>query len=248
MTAYGFISPSGGDRSPPALARQIRLMIQSGEVLPGSHLGTVELAERFSVSRGPLREALRLLESSGLVKIVPQRGAFVIRLDDREVQDLLAVREVLFALLAERCASAATPEGVEALRRELEQLEQIARNPASTARAFQAATYRYVAQMNVIVGSARLTQSIRDLSIGAAELYGHLAIATRDMRLKDLSGYKKLFKLIAAGAGAAAFSQARAMHSQGVARAVELNASALRQSQSSPAIDFVQRKRRRTQS
>jgi len=218
MTAYGFISPSGGDRSPPALARQIRLMIQSGEVLPGSHLGTVELAERFSVSRGPLREALRLLESSGLVKIVPQRGAFVIRLDDREVQDLL------------------------------EQLEQIARNPASTARAFQAATYRYVAQMNVIVGSARLTQSIRDLSIGAAELYGHLAIATRDMRLKDLSGYKKLFKLIAAGAGAAAFSQARAMHSQGVARAVELNASASRQSQSSPAIDFVQRKRRTTQS
>jgi hypothetical protein len=64
------------------------------------------------------------------------------------------------------------------------------------------------------------------------------------MRLKDLKGYKTLFKLIAAGAGAAAFSQARAMHSQGVARAVELNASALGQGQSSPAIDFVQRKRR----
>ncbi|MCA3080330.1 MAG: GntR family transcriptional regulator [Aquidulcibacter sp.] len=240
------MSDTDDDRSPPSLARKIRWMIQSGEALPGSHLGTVELAERFGVSRGPLREALRLLESSGLVKIVPQRGAFVIRPDDCEVQDLLSVREVLFALLAERCAKAATPTSIMALRRELEELEEIARCPETTPRRFQVATYRYVAQMNVIVGSGRLAQSIRDLSIGAAELYGYMAIATRDMRLKDLKGYQKLFKLIANGDASAAFLHARAMHSQGVARAMELSKSALGHGHVSTVTDFVQRKRRKT--
>ncbi len=221
----GAVMQESDDRSPPALARRIRMMIQTGEAGPGAHLGTVELAARFQVSRGPLREALRLLESAGLVRIIPQRGAFVVALDDAEVQDMLGLREVLFALLAQRCAEAATPEGVLALARELADLEEVARSPAGAARAFQIATYRYVAQMNAIVGSARLAQSIRDLSIGAAEIYGHLAVATRDMRLADLRGYQKLQRAIEARDPAAAFAQARAMHAQGVARAVELNTS-----------------------
>jgi DNA-binding GntR family transcriptional regulator len=232
------------DRGPPALARHIRAMIQSGEVEPGAHLGTVELAERFKVSRGPLREALRLLESAGLVRIIPQKGAFVITLDDHEVQELLSVREVLFALLAERCAKAATPNGLDALGRVLSELEAIARDPTATARAFQLATYRFVAQMNIIVGSARLARSIRDLSIGAAELHGHLAVATREMRIADLKGYQKLLRLIVAGDGSAAFVQARAMHAQGVARAVALNATLPGRSGRGDREGFVQRKRR----
>ena len=215
----------GDDRSPPALARRIRAMIQSGEARPGTHLGTVELAARFQVSRGPLRESLRLLESAGLVRIIPQRGAFVVALDDAEVQDMLRLREVLFALLAQRCAEDATPPCVLALARELAELEDVARSASGTAREFQIAAYRYVAQMNAIVDSPRLALSIRDLSIGAAEAYGHLAVATREMRLADLRGYQKLHRAIAAGDAAAAFQQARAMHAQGVKRAIDLSAS-----------------------
>jgi len=157
---------------------------------------------------------------------------------------VLSVREVLFALLSERCAEQATPESIDALGRELLNLEAIARSPSSSGRAFQHATYRFVAQMNVMVGSARLARAIRDLSIGAAELYGHLAVATRDMRLADLKGYQRLYRHIAAKDSSAAFQQARSMHAQGVARANELNASLPDRGGAADGPVLVQRKRR----
>lgn len=65
--------------SPLALkiARDLVGQIQSGELPSGSHLGTETLAQRFNVSRSPVREALRLLADSEVIEQVPNRGFFV---------------------------------------------------------------------------------------------------------------------------------------------------------------------------
>lgn len=65
---------------------------------PGSELLEVPLSEELGVSRGPVREALRSLESEGLVEITPRRGAVVVSLTKRDFLEAYQVRESLEAL------------------------------------------------------------------------------------------------------------------------------------------------------
>jgi DNA-binding GntR family transcriptional regulator len=76
-------------------AALIRGMIFDGELLPGEKLRQVELAERIGVSRSPLREALRTLESEGLLTYEMNRGYMVARLEPSEVAELYHMRALL---------------------------------------------------------------------------------------------------------------------------------------------------------
>ncbi|MGJ3231086.1 MAG: GntR family transcriptional regulator [Oceanicaulis sp.] len=61
------------------IARAVSEEIMAGKRTPGSHLSEQELAERFSVSRTPVREAMRQLASAGMIETHPHRGAFVLK-------------------------------------------------------------------------------------------------------------------------------------------------------------------------
>lgn len=211
------------DRSPPIIAEQIRESIRAGALPPGSHLGAAALAERFGVSRGPVREALRLLESAGLVRIVPQKGAFVVALGDADLRELFLMREVLYAALAERCAQRASAADLAVVERAVAELAALAADPECSPIAFQRMADRVVAKLYRISGMPRLSRMIQDLSAGPAEVWGHLSVATRDMRIADLRGFQRLLKTLKDGDPAAAFAAARTMHAVGVARAIELN-------------------------
>jgi len=211
------------DRSPPVIAERIRETIRTGALPPGSHLGAGELAERFGISRGPVREALRLLESTGLVRIVPQKGAFVVALGDDDLRELLTMREVLYASLAEHCAEKASAADLASLKQALVKIAALATRPECTPREFQLMTDRFVARLYRIAGLPRITRMIQDLSAGPAEVWGHLALATREMRLAELRGYQRLYKAIASADRASTFEAARRMHAEGVARATELS-------------------------
>lgn len=227
------------------IAERIRGLIQSGAVGAGTHLGTVELAERFGVSRGPVREALRLLESAGLVRVIPRKGAFVAALGDAEVRDVMAIREVLFALLAEQCARAPSREDLLRLGQAQSELEALVRNADCTPRMFQSATYKFVSVMYRMAGRPRLSQAIKDLSVGAAEVYGHLAMATRDMRQTEANGYLQLKRAIENRDMSGAFSAARDMHRKGVQRATELNELLPRRSSGDEVLFKGKRRRRK---
>jgi DNA-binding GntR family transcriptional regulator len=91
------------------LRAQIADEIVRGDLRPGTPLDEVTLAQRFGVSRTPVREALRELSSAGLVRIQPHRGAVVSRPAAQEVEDMFAVMAELEALCAGLAAVAMTP-------------------------------------------------------------------------------------------------------------------------------------------
>ena len=99
---------------------ELRRRIAEGTYAQGERLTEDRLAEDFAVSRNPVREALRVVETEGFVIVEPHRGAVVARLDDRAVRDLFAVRERLEPLAAGLAAERATAEDVADLRRLLE--------------------------------------------------------------------------------------------------------------------------------
>src|SRR3546814_20550822 len=84
--------------------QRIQEAIWSGRLAPGAHLVETTLAERFQISRGPLREALRSLAAEGLVEYRPGRGAFVIDPTLDQMQDMIVLRAVLGGMAARYAA------------------------------------------------------------------------------------------------------------------------------------------------
>lgn len=82
------------------VAERLRQRIYSYELKPGEWIDEQALAESFGISRTPLREALKVLNSEGLVVLKPRRGCFVAELTEQDLDEIFPV----MALLEGRCA------------------------------------------------------------------------------------------------------------------------------------------------
>jgi DNA-binding GntR family transcriptional regulator len=106
------------------VAERVRQLIFSGDLAPGARIDERALVERFGISRTPLREALKVLHSEGLVRLTPRRGSFVAGeltpQDLDEIFPLMALLEGLCAREAVRKATADDVRRLEALHEKLE--------------------------------------------------------------------------------------------------------------------------------
>jgi DNA-binding GntR family transcriptional regulator len=108
------------------VADELRRLILEGEFRPGKRIGQEMLAERFNASRMPVREALRLLESEGLVSIVPHSGAWVSKLDAFEFDQTYKLREVVEPLAIRESVSNLTDEQISRLGQLVEAIKATA--------------------------------------------------------------------------------------------------------------------------
>jgi DNA-binding GntR family transcriptional regulator len=102
---------------------QIRQSIISGDIPPGARLIERELVSGTGVSRTVIREALRHLESEGLVKTMPNKGPVVRELTKEEARDLYAIRGVLEGLAGRLFVERGTRQHLAQLRQALEDTE-----------------------------------------------------------------------------------------------------------------------------
>ncbi|MEO3825758.1 GntR family transcriptional regulator [Actinomadura sp. B10D3] len=109
----------------------IRAGIVSGEFARGDRLREAELAERVGVSRTPIREALRRLDSEGLVDFVPNRGARVTAWTERELDELYEARALLESYAAKLAASRIKREQLARLRELAAEMKALAAGPAA---------------------------------------------------------------------------------------------------------------------
>lgn len=104
-------------------AHRLAHSIVTGELEQGQKLNEAELAERFGMGRGPLREALRHLEGMRLVTRVPNAGARVVVLDRKTLSDLYAVREALEGMACRIAAAQMTDDEIAQLSKLLDRHE-----------------------------------------------------------------------------------------------------------------------------
>jgi DNA-binding GntR family transcriptional regulator len=98
-----------------AVAR-IRDMILEGRLEPGSKVSEKDLCELFGISRTPLREALKVLATEGLIVLLPQRGARVAQLTGKDMADLFEVTEALEGLAGKLACAKITDEAINEIR------------------------------------------------------------------------------------------------------------------------------------
>ena len=89
------LGPLNAESTASIIARRLRTAIMYGSLPPGGQLNEVELAARFGVSRGPLREAMQRLVQEGLLRSVRNRGLFVVTLTPDDVRDVYIARRAV---------------------------------------------------------------------------------------------------------------------------------------------------------
>lgn len=109
---------------PIKISNQLRQLILSGEFVGGTPLKQEILAVQFNVSMSALREALKTLESEGLVKFYPNRGAVVTELSAEEAQEIFEIRILLELGALEFSIPELTKQALEKAEHVLEELEK----------------------------------------------------------------------------------------------------------------------------
>ncbi|HKK02027.1 MAG TPA: GntR family transcriptional regulator [Desulfuromonadales bacterium] len=104
----------------------IREAILKGTLRPGEKVAEPELAERFGISRTPIREAFRQLESEGYLTVIPRKGAVVSSLSERDVEEFYAIKSILEGYAARIAAERLTERDIDRLEAINERLHLLA--------------------------------------------------------------------------------------------------------------------------
>lgn len=106
------------------VVKRIREMIRSGDLRRGQKIDEKSLSESMGVSRTPIREALRILHSEGLIHLMPQRGAWVSQPRIEDIQDMFDVMSTLEGMCARLAAEKITPQALKKIETLHERLEK----------------------------------------------------------------------------------------------------------------------------
>jgi len=143
------------------VAERLRQRIFAHELTPGTWIDEQKLAEQYGISRTPLREALKVLASEGLVELKPRRGCYVTEISRQDLDDIFP----LIALLEGRCAAEAVDRAkasdIATLKAIHERLESAAREGRIDA--FFEANQEFHRQIQELAGNRWLLTVIQDL-------------------------------------------------------------------------------------
>jgi DNA-binding GntR family transcriptional regulator len=182
---------------PEQIASRLGDRILVGDMPPGERIGEQELADEFNVSRGPVREALRILEREGLVTILARRGAIVTELTASELRELMEIRAGLFEIVVRKLAQSNHPELLPMLRagnRRLEALSQLDDDGG----AYAETTYRLLILCARMAGNRRLQRMLTGLSLQTLR-YSKLGLASQDRRQRSAQLWQQALEALEQG-------------------------------------------------
>ena len=143
------------------VAREVERMILAGELSVGERVNESALAARFRVSRGPVREALRGLEESGLLRLEKNRGVFVREISLAEADEIYDLREALDELVGERLAKRFDPAARNAVHALLDEMDRA--SAQGDAASYHMLNLRFHDALVDATGNAKLIATYRRL-------------------------------------------------------------------------------------
>ena len=183
------------------VAERLRQRIFAHELTPGTWIDEQKLAEQYGISRTPLREALKVLASEGLVELKPRRGCYVTEISRQDLDDIFP----LMALLEGRCAADATkrarPADIKGLQEIHERLEAAAREGRIDA--FFEANQAFHRRIQELANNRWLLSVIQDLR-KVLKLSRLHSLSLEGRLQQSLDEHRGIMAAFAAGEGAKA--------------------------------------------
>jgi phosphonate utilization transcriptional regulator len=189
--------------------QEIERAILVGDYAPGSKLNEAVLAEKLGVSRGPVREAFRMLDEAGLVRTEKNRGVFVRAIPMDEALEIFDLRAAMDDWVGKRLATCITEAQLKELKALVTEMEKAVK--AQDARQYHVLNLKFHDRMVEISGNRKLTDTYRRL-IKELSLFRLQNLADSVLMRTFLSEHKQIVKAIASGdaqaAGRAMFDHA----------------------------------------
>jgi DNA-binding GntR family transcriptional regulator len=179
------------------IAARVGDRILAGQMAPGERIGEQELADEFAVSRGPIRDALRVLEREGLVTILARRGAIVTELRAQELRELLEIRAGLFEIVVRKLVAQADASLIALLESGVDRLESLAALP-DAGDAYAETTYRLLILCARQCGNVRLQRMLTAISLQTLR-YSKLGLASVERRRRSASLWRQATVALRAG-------------------------------------------------
>jgi len=172
---------------PMLVHKELERMILAGEIAIGAKLNEVALAERLGVSRGPVREAFRALEESGLVHLEKNRGVFVRQISIEEADEIYEVRAALDEWVGRRLAQTATAGQLKELKAIVERMDRAAAKNELDAwhvlnLEFHDRLVEYTANAKLLAVYRRLVNELKLFRRQTLAQRGSLSVFTREHR------------------------------------------------------------------
>lgn len=180
---------------------ELERMIVSGELAPGAKLTESALAARLGVSRGPLREAFRMLDEAGLVRTEKNRGVFVRDLPVAEAIEIFDLRAAMEELVGRRLAEQITPTQLKEIRGLVDQMEQAVK--AKDAPRYHLLNLGFHDRLVELAGNGKLTAIYRKL-IKELSLFRRLNLADGVLMPTSVTEHRHIVKAIGSGDSQAA--------------------------------------------
>ncbi len=194
-----------------AVQAEIERLILAGELAPGSKLTEAMLADRLGVSRGPIREAFRILEEAGLVRLEKNRGVFVRSIPLDEAMEIYDLRAMVDESAGRVLAARITPEQLKQLRGMVEQMERLVKHGHNTSASddYHALNLAFHDCIVDFVGNRKLTDLYRRL-VKELSLFRRVNLADGQQIPVSVQEHRAILKAIAAGDAEAAAQALRA--------------------------------------
>lgn len=197
----GTIAVLQSNSLPTLVQRELERMILAGDLPAGAKLNEVTIAELLGVSRGPVREAFRALEESGLVRLEKNRGVFVRQIAVEEADEIYELRAVLDEFAGRRVAQKVAPADLRKLRALVERMDRAAtRNDVDT---YHAANLEFHDTLVALAGNSKLLVTYRRL-VNELHLYRRATLAQAGALPLSAREHHAILDKIAAGQAAAA--------------------------------------------
>jgi phosphonate utilization transcriptional regulator len=176
--------------------QEIERGILQGEYAPGSKLIEAALADRMGVSRGPVREAFRMLEEAGLVRTEKNRGVFVRDIPIDEAVEIFDLRAAMDELVGRQLATHITTSQLKEVKALVDSMEKAVK--ADDARNYHLLNLRFHDRLVEMAGNRKLTAIYRKL-IKELSLFRRLNLADGWLLPISASEHRGIVKAIASG-------------------------------------------------
>jgi phosphonate utilization transcriptional regulator len=180
---------------------ELERMILSGELAPGAKLTEMALAAQMGVSRGPLREAFRMLEEAGLLRTEKNRGVFVRDVPIDEAIEIFDLRAAMEELVGRRLAETITPAQLKEIRTMVDAMERAVKG--EDARGYHLLNLQFHERLVEMAGNRKLSAIYRKL-IKELSLFRRMNLADAWLMPISASEHRAIVKAIAAGDAQAA--------------------------------------------
>ena len=175
--------------------RDIERMILDGTLASGAKLTEATLAEQIGVSRGPVREAFRMLEEAGLVRTEKNRGVFVRDIPIGEALEIFEVRAVMDLYVGRKLAQGIATAEVRELRQLVDAMEQAVKG--DNAHDYHRFNLKFHDRLLELAGNAKLLATYRRL-VNELSLFRRQNLTTESMAVYSRE-HRQIVKAIAAG-------------------------------------------------